>query len=62
MVDAEIIAAMCDSMREIGLRNSEAGLEYQIEINNRKLVDALLEDCGILDDATVKAGAFFPLT
>jgi histidyl-tRNA synthetase len=57
-VDAEIIAAMCAVMREIGLRNpaeGEAGEpEYRVLINNRKLVDALLEGCGITAEATVK--------
>jgi histidyl-tRNA synthetase len=56
-VDAEIVATMCEVMREIGLRNpatAGAALEYQVSINNRKLVDALLGGCGITDDATVK--------
>lgn len=42
-VDAEIIAAMCEAFRELGIGN------YRVLISNRKLVDALLEDCGISD-------------
>ncbi len=48
-VDAEIIAAMCEVMREVGLINNESHQDFQIRINNRKLVDALLEGCGITD-------------
>lgn len=49
-VDAEIIAAMCEAMRAIGLDTGE----FVIKINNRKLVDALLEGCGITDRDTDK--------
>jgi histidyl-tRNA synthetase len=54
-VDAEIIAAMCDVMKEVGLNNDmrDGALthEFQVKINNRKLVDALLEWCGITESA-----------
>ncbi len=57
-VDAEIIAAMCEALRELGLRNEGVHegdtKEYQVSVNNRKLVDALLDDCGIKDNSTVK--------
>src|SRR5690606_6255731 len=50
-VDAEMISAMCEVMREIGLDNTAVPegqpQEYLIKISNRKLVDALLEGCGI---------------
>ncbi len=52
-VDAEMIAAMCEVMREIGLDNTQVPegqpQEYLVKINNRKLVDALLEGCGIAE-------------
>jgi histidyl-tRNA synthetase len=49
-VDAEIIAAMCEIMTEVGLDNTDAShREFIIRINNRKLVDAVLEGCGIAD-------------
>ncbi len=52
-VDAEIIATMCEAMREIGFNNYMDGdtliQEFQIRINNRKLIDALLAGCGITD-------------
>lgn len=49
-VDAEIIAAMCEVMVALGLTTAEDGTpEFQIRVNNRKLVDALLEGCGITD-------------
>ncbi len=41
-VDAEIIAAVCDVMKELGL--DEDGI-FQISVNNRKLFDALLSGC-----------------
>jgi histidyl-tRNA synthetase len=44
-VDAEVVAAMAEVMRTLGL----GGGEFQIRINNRKLVDALLTGNGITD-------------
>jgi histidyl-tRNA synthetase len=41
-VDAEIIAAICDVMKELDLH--EAGV-FQVSVNNRKLFDALLSGC-----------------
>ncbi len=41
-VDAEIIAAICDVMKEIGV--DEEGV-FQVSVNNRKLFDALLSGC-----------------
>lgn len=52
-VDAEIIAVITEVMRELGLNNYESNnnivQEFQVKINNRKLVDVLLEGCGIED-------------
>ncbi|MBI2423567.1 MAG: histidine--tRNA ligase [Candidatus Hydrogenedentes bacterium] len=41
-VDAEIIAIMCAIMAELAVP------DYCVLINNRKVIDALLEDCGIV--------------
>lgn len=41
--DGEVIAVMCAIMQELGVP------EYTVLINNRKLIDALLLDCGIDD-------------
>ncbi len=49
-VDAEIVAAMAEVMRSLGL----VGGEFQIRINNRKLVDALLAGCGVENPETQK--------
>ncbi len=50
-VDAEMVSAMCEVMRAIGLDNAKSApgqpQEYLIKINNRKVVDALLQGCGI---------------
>jgi histidyl-tRNA synthetase len=43
MVDAEIIAVMCEIMRSSGVG------QFEVLINNRKLIDAVLEGCGILE-------------
>src|SRR5688572_724562 len=53
-VDAEIVAAMCDAMREVGLgrEGPESPTRFQVRINNRRLVDALLEDAGITSRET----------
>ncbi len=52
-VDAEIVAAMSEVMRAMGLVNSDEGgtrvREFEIKVNDRKLVDALLYGCGIAD-------------
>jgi histidyl-tRNA synthetase len=57
-VDAEIVAVMCDVMRECGLGSASAaggsGQDFQIRINNRKLVDAVLEGSGISERETQK--------
>jgi len=42
-VDAEIIAVMCAVMEALKVP------EYLVLINNRKLIDAVLEECGITD-------------
>ncbi len=59
VVDAEIVAAMCEVMKEVGLTNrtNSDGVmvqEFQIRISNRKLVDALLTGYGITDRKTQK--------
>jgi histidyl-tRNA synthetase len=57
-VDAEIVAAMCDAMREVGFRNETGGgksvQEFQVRINNRKLLNALLDSCNITRSETQK--------
>jgi histidyl-tRNA synthetase len=47
-VDAEIIAIMCKIMTAMKIRT------FTVLINNRKLIDALLESCGISDPARQK--------
>ncbi|MBI1317336.1 MAG: histidine--tRNA ligase [Candidatus Hydrogenedens sp.] len=47
-VDAEIIAIMSEVMQAAGVP------DHTVLINNRKLIDALLEDCGIADLETQK--------
>ncbi len=46
--DAEIIALMAAIMDALGAR------DYAILINNRKLIDALLDHCGIVEEARQK--------
>lgn len=47
-VDAEIIAVVCEIMVKLGAE------DFCVLVNNRKLIDALLEGCGIVDEATGK--------
>jgi len=47
-VDAEIIAIMCEVMVAVGVPG------FRVLINNRKLIDALLGQCGIHDEAKQK--------
>lgn len=42
-VDAEIIAVMCEVLRTLGVP------DYRVLINNRKLIDALLDGCGVTE-------------
>lgn len=42
-VDAEIVAVMCEVFRAL------AAPDYRVLINNRKLIDALLEGCGVTE-------------
>ena len=52
-VDAEIVAAMCDAMHAVGLGGEgDSTTRFQVRINNRRLVDALLEDAGITSRET----------
>ena len=55
-VDAEIVAAMCEVMQSLGLQRSlDPGVqEYQVRVNNRKLLDAFLGGCGVDDDQVRK--------
>jgi len=47
-VDAEIIAVVCEIMVKLGAD------DFCVLVNNRKLIDALLEGCGLTDEATSK--------
>ncbi len=49
-VDAEMIAAMVDVMRTLGLCRGE----FEVRFNNRKLMDALLIGYGITDEVVQK--------
>ena len=49
-VDAEIVAAMAEAMRALGLGSGE----FKICFNNRKLVDAMLIGCSITDGEVQK--------
>ncbi|RYG71282.1 histidine--tRNA ligase [bacterium] len=51
--DAELISAMSEVLQAVGLSNAEQS-EFQIRINNRKLVDALLQGNGIEEVETQK--------
>ncbi|MCG3198597.1 MAG: histidine--tRNA ligase [Candidatus Omnitrophica bacterium] len=53
-VDAEVIAAMCEALGELGLSREDGAPEYRIQVNSRKLMDALLEDGGVLNPETQK--------
>lgn len=47
-VDAEIVAVMCEVMQALGVA------DFAVLVNNRKLFDALLDGCGIHDQAKQK--------
>ncbi|MBN2311911.1 MAG: histidine--tRNA ligase [Candidatus Hydrogenedentes bacterium] len=47
-VDAEIVSVMCEVMAALGVPR------YTVLVNNRKVIDALLDGCGIHDEARQK--------
>jgi histidyl-tRNA synthetase len=47
-VDGEVVGVMCAVMAALGVP------DYRVLINNRKLIDALLEDCGIVEPSRQK--------
>jgi histidyl-tRNA synthetase len=56
LADAEIVSTMCGVFRKFGLRRKEDNdvRDYQIVINSRRLMDALLYACGVQDDERKK--------
>jgi histidyl-tRNA synthetase len=55
--DAEIVAAMCDAMRAVGLSETagpDSNRTYQLRISNRRLVDAFLAGIGVVDGEQAK--------
>ena len=51
VADAEIIAAMCEALSALDLK---AGSEFRLRFNHRKLMDVLLEACGICEAVVQK--------
>jgi histidyl-tRNA synthetase len=55
--DAEIVAAVCDVMRAVGLSETaspESRRIFQVRVNNRLLVDAFLDGIGVVDSEQAK--------
>jgi histidyl-tRNA synthetase len=52
--DAEIVAAMAEALGSLGLRGEDGAPQFRIRVNDRKLVDALLQGCGIEREAKQK--------
>lgn len=50
--DAEIIAALCEVFRALGLGGQPP--KYQVRVSSRKLVDALLQGYGVTEPVTLK--------
>jgi len=51
--DAEICAMLCDAMEAVGIARGD----YVIRINNRKVLNGVMEVVGLLDPANPDAGA-----
>ena len=47
-VDAEVIAVMSEIMEGLGVT------QYEVQVNNRKLIDALMASCGIVEEGRQK--------
>ncbi|SFQ47227.1 histidyl-tRNA synthetase [Roseivivax halotolerans] len=46
--DAEICAMLCDALEEVGIARGD----YVVRVNNRKVLEGVLETMGVEDDAT----------
>lgn len=53
-VDAEIVSVMCDLLKAVGLQNSPELQQFQIKVNNRKILELILNAAGIHDFETQK--------
>lgn len=53
-VDAEIIAVTRDLLKAVGLENGPESRDFQIRINSRKILEAIMNEAGIDDPETQK--------
>ncbi|MGE0432471.1 MAG: histidine--tRNA ligase [Planctomycetota bacterium] len=53
MADAECCCIMADALESIGVSTGQ----YLVQVNNRKVLDGVIESCGVTDDDTTPAGA-----
>jgi histidyl-tRNA synthetase len=48
-VDAEIVAVMCDLLRAVGLENGPGTRQFEVRVNNRKILALIMSASGIED-------------
>ncbi len=53
-VDAEIIAVMCDLLRAVGLQNTGESQQFQVKVNNRKVLELVLNAANVRETGMQK--------
>ncbi len=53
-VDAEIVSVMCDIFKAVGLHNGPDIQQFQVKVNNRKILELILSAANISDTETQK--------
>ena len=48
-VDAEIVAVMCDLLKAVGLQNNAESRQFEVRVNNRKILALIMSAAGIED-------------
>lgn len=51
-VDAEIVAVTCDVLRAAGLQNDTESQQFQVRVNNRKILELIMRAAGLQDFET----------
>ncbi len=51
-VDAEIVAVTCDVLKAAGLRNDAQDQQFQVRVNNRKILELVMRAAGVQDFET----------
>jgi histidyl-tRNA synthetase len=54
-VDAEIVAVICDLLKAVGLENTAQERQFEVRVNSRKILEAIMDAAGV-DDPAARRG------